>query len=275
MNTGSYGLEGSYEFEGLAGPIFVRRWAADAPRFVALVAHGYGEHSGRYEHVAAELVKIGASVYAPDHLGHGRSVGERALVTGFDTVVDDLHAVAERAQSDHPGLPVALVGHSMGGLIATLFAQKYPGELAALVLSGPLIGGNPGLEMLLELDPIPDIPIDPAILSRDPDVGAAYAADPLVYHGPFRRETLSALVAAVGKVAAGGGLGALPTLWIHGASDQLVPYDVTSVAMARITGTALEHKVYPDAAHEVFNETNRADVLDDVSSFIERTLGLH
>jgi len=264
----------SYEFEGRAGRIFVRRWTGDGDRFVALVAHGYGEHSGRYDHVAVELVGIGAAcVYAPDHLGHGQSVGERALINGFEPVVDDLHAVAERARDDHPGLPVVLIGHSMGGLIATLLAQRYAGELAALVLSGPLIGANPGLDLLLELDPIPDVPIDPTILSRDPDVGTAYAADPLVYHGPFRRETVSAMVAAIEAVAGGGDLGALPTLWIHGQSDQLVPYDATSGAIARIRGTALEHEVYPGAAHEVFNETNRVDVLAHVTSFIERVLG--
>ena len=97
------------------------------------------------------------------------------------------------ARADHPGLPVVLVGHSMGGLIAARFAQRYLDELAALVLSGPVVGGNPAFEMLLEMDPIPEIPIDPAILSRDPAVGAAYAADPLVYHGPFHKATLRAL----------------------------------------------------------------------------------
>jgi alpha-beta hydrolase superfamily lysophospholipase len=273
-STGERMYTDSYVFDGAAGRVFVRRWGNDAPRFIALVSHGYGEHSGRYEPVAAELVAIGATVYAPDHSGHGESDGERALLTGFGSVVDDLNAVAVRARADHPGLPAVLIGHSMGGLIATLFAQKHGDELAALVLSGPVVGSNPGLEMLLAMDPIPDVPIDPSILSRDPAVGAAYAADPLVYHGPFRRETLSALVAGVGEVAAGRDLGDLPTLWIHGAADQLVPYDTTSAAMEHLAGTSFEHTKYEGAAHEVFNETNRAEVLGDVTSFIERTLKL-
>ena len=264
----------SYEFDGGSARIFVRRWADDAPRFIALLSHGYGEHSGRYDHVAAELVGIGATVYAPDHLGHGQSEGERASIDGMGVVVEDLHAVADQARRDNPDLPMVLIGHSMGGLIATQFAQTYPGELAALVLSGPVVGGNPGLEMLLELDPIPDVPIDPAILSRDPGVGAAYAADPLVYHGPFRRETLRTFVDAIAAVATGGDLGDLPTLWIHGEADQLVPYDVTTAAIERIKGSATEHKAYPGAAHEIFNETNRAEVLDDMTSFLKRTLPL-
>src|SRR5688572_8621902 len=216
----------SYQFDGVAGQIHVTTWSgAVDPRFVALVAHGYGEHAGRYAHVAAMLVGLDAAVYAPDHLGHGRSAGERALVDDIETLVTDLHTVADRARADHPGLPVVLVGHSMGGLIAARFAQRYLTELTALVLSGPVVGGNPAFAMLLEMDPIPDIPIDPAILSRDPAVGAAYATDPLVYHGPFHKATLRALASSAAVVAAGGTFGDVPTLWIHGAADQLVLYD--------------------------------------------------
>jgi alpha-beta hydrolase superfamily lysophospholipase len=265
----------SYEFDGVTERIHVSTWSGDgAPRFVVLLAHGYGEHAGRYEHVAAMLVDLGAIVYAPDHLGHGRSTGERALVADIETLVTDLHDVAERAHSDHPGLPVALIGHSMGGLIAARFAQRYLDELSALVLSGPVVGGNPGFELLLGMDPIPEIPIDPAVLSRDATVGAAYAADPLVYHGPFHKETLQALVASADAVAAGGAFGDLPTLWVHGSADQLVPYDVTAATMETIKGTSLQHKVYDGAAHEVFNETNNDEVLGDVKRFLQTTLQL-
>ena len=265
----------TYRFDGDAGQIHVTTWSGDDdPRFVTLLAHGYGEHAGRYEHVAAMLVGLGAVVYAPDHLGHGRSAGERALVDDVETLVNDLHAVADRARADHAGLPVVLVGHSMGGLIAARFAQRYGAELTALVLSGPIVGGNPAMAMLLEFDPIPDIPIDPAILSRDPAVGAAYAADPLVYHGPFHRQTLLALGESAALVAVGGTLGGLPTLWVHGTDDQLVPYDVTAATMEQIGGTALRHTAYDGAAHEVFNETNREEVLAEVADFLSEVLDL-
>jgi alpha-beta hydrolase superfamily lysophospholipase len=265
----------SYEFDGVGGRIHVTRWSGDGPpTFVTVLAHGYGEHAGRYGHVAQVLVDLGAVVDAPDHLGHGRSDGERALVADIEAVVDDLHTVAERVRADHPGLPLALVGHSMGGLIAARYAQRHLDRLDALVLSGPVVGGNPALAMLLELDPIPDIPIDPQILSRDPAVGEAYAADPLVYHGPFRRETLQALIAGADAVLAGGTLGDVPVLWIHGTADQLVPYDVTAVTMEKIKGSRLQHTSYEGAAHEVFNETNRDEVLAEVSEFLSSALTL-
>src|SRR3954452_20284935 len=164
-----------FDIAGTRGRIVVHRWDVDEPRYIALLSHGYGEHARRYDHVAERLNAGGAAVYAPDHFGHGRSDGERALAEDLEGAVEDLHLVAERAAADHPGLPVALIGHSMGGLIAARYGQRFRGELAALVLSGPAVGGNPEIEALAQMDPIPDVPIDPAVLSRDPAVGEAYA----------------------------------------------------------------------------------------------------
>lgn len=260
------------EIEGSAGKIFIRTWPNPDARFVALISHGYGEHIGRYEHVAERFLAEGAVVIGPDHLGHGRSEGARALVERGEDLTADLHAVADLARAEHPGLPLVLIGHSMGGLIATRFAQQYGDELSALVLSGPVIGGNPQIEALLEMNPIPDVPIDPTILSRDPAVGAAYAADPLVYHGPFKRETLIALFTAVAAVAEGPSLGDLPTLWIHGTEDALSPIDSVRPTIELIRGPDFDQRIYEGAAHEVFNETNREEVLDDVAAFIRDAL---
>ncbi len=261
-----------WDLQGTRGRIAVREWSAAAPRVLVLLAHGYGEHVGRYDHVARALVEHGAVVVGPDHLGHGRSEGERVLIEDVDDLVSDLHGVATRARELHPGLPVALIGHSMGGIVATLYAQRHGSELAALVLSGPVIGGNPGFEALLGMDPLPEVPVDPSILSRDPSVGEAYLADPLVYHGGFKRETLQALFAAVDAIAAGPGLGDLPTLWIHGELDALAPLDATRPAIERIRGTQLEETVYEGAQHEVFNETNKDEVIAEVTNFLDRVV---
>jgi alpha-beta hydrolase superfamily lysophospholipase len=258
-----------FKIEGKRGGIAVHRWDTPDPRRIVVLAHGYGEHSGRYEHVAGRLADDGAVVYGPDHRGHGRSDGERALVEDVEELVDDLRAVIALARAEHPGLPTALLGHSLGGVVATRLAQRPDHGLSALVLSGPVIGGNPDIEGLLALDPIPDVPIDPGTLSRDLAVGEAYAGDPLVYHGPFARPTLEAIFAAVRTIAAGPGLGTLPTLWVHGEDDPLAPIAVTREAIERIRGDRLEENVYPGARHEVLNETNREDVLDEVASFLD------
>jgi alpha-beta hydrolase superfamily lysophospholipase len=257
-------------FEGTRGPIVVHVWEGDTVRRVALLAHGYGEHSGRYGHVAGALVAGGASVWSPDHLGHGLSSGERAVVLDFEDTVDDLHHVASMALGAHPGLPVVLIGHSMGGLIAARYAQRHGGELAGLVLSGPLIGRHEFAEQLLALAELPEIPLDPATLSRDPAVGEAYAADPLVYHGPFKRPMLEAMRDAFADVDAGPGFGDLPTLYLHGEDDPLVPISITRPAVERLRGSDFTERVYAGARHEVFNELDRQAAIDDLTAFVDR-----
>ncbi|QFG19938.1 alpha/beta hydrolase [Actinomadura sp. WMMB 499] len=261
-----------WEFAGVRGAVTARIWAADGPRYAAVLAHGYGEHLGRYEHVADALVRHGATVCGPDHMGHGRSAGERVLVEDYEDVVADLHTVVEAARDDHPGLPVVLIGHSMGGMIAARYAQAHGDVLTALVLSGPVLGRWRTVDELLPLDEMPDEPIDTATLSRDPSVGAAYTADPLVWHGPFKKATVRALDACLRRIGETGSLGALPTLWVHGDDDRLVPLEGTRGGIERVRGGDLTELIYPGARHEVFNETNRDEVLGDVTAFIDRVL---
>lgn len=190
--------------------LVVREWPHPQPRHLALMVHGYGEHIGRYEELAGVLHRHGAAVFGPDHRGHGKSAGERVLVEDFEDVVTDVHTVADFARAAHPGLPVVLIGHSMGGLISARFAQRHGTELTALVLSGPVIGDWELPRQLIALDEIPDTPISPASLSRDPAVGAAYVADPLVWHGPMKRPTVESFLRTLETVAKGGDIGGLP-----------------------------------------------------------------
>ena len=255
--------------DGTRGTIFVRRWSVADPKRIVVLVHGLGEHSGRYEHVAARLAADGAVVYAPDHYGHGHSAGERGLVDDVESIVDDVSRVVDEARSEHPGLPVALLGHSLGGVIATRLVQRRDHGLSALVLTGPVVGGNPSFEGLLAMDPIPDVPINPEILSRDPEVGEQYASDPLVYHGPVARKTLEELFGAVAAIGKGPGFGTLPTLWIHGEEDALAPLEATRPAIEQLRGDQFEELVYPGARHEVLNEINREEVLDEVARFLD------
>lgn len=257
---------------GSRGSVTVREWPHERPRYLAVVVHGYGEHVCRYEELAGVLVGHGAAVFGPDHMGHGRSAGERALIEDFEDVVTDVHAVAELARSAHPGLPLVLVGHSMGGLISARFAQRYGNDLAALVLSGPVIGAWELPGRLLALDEIPDTPISPAALSRDPAVGRTYATDPLVWHGPMKRPTVEAFVRTLEDVTKGGDVGPLPLLWLHGDDDRLVPLAGSRVGVERLSGGDLTERVYPGARHEVFNETNRFEVIVDLIDWLESRL---
>jgi alpha-beta hydrolase superfamily lysophospholipase len=257
------------ELQGRHGTIAYRVWEAAAPRRIVVIAHGYGEHIGRYEHVAGALVARGAVVYGPDHMGHGRSDGERVSIVDLDDVVADLHAVVGRARAAHPDLPVVLLGHSMGGLIATRYAQLHGEGLAGLALTGPVLGEWAAAAALLAADPIPEVPIDPGTLSRDPAVGEAYVADPLVHHGGFRRETLQALVTALERVSADADRVRGPVLYVHGEDDQLVPIGPSRAAVAQLPHADVRVVTYPEARHEVLNETNRDEVIGVIADFVE------
>ncbi len=128
----------------------------------------------------------------------------------------------------------------MGGLIGARYAQRYGDELAGLVLSAPSIGLAPVLAPVLVQLPagteLPDEPIDPTVLSRDLSVGEAYANDPLVWHGGWKRVTLEAFHKANEAVDSGPGFGDLPVLYIHGEGDQLVPRALAHPAVERLKG---------------------------------------
>ncbi|MFB7505272.1 alpha/beta fold hydrolase, partial [Streptomyces broussonetiae] len=202
----------------------------------------------------------------------GRSAGERVVVEDFEEVVTDVRAVADLARAAHPGLPLALIGHSMGGLIAARYAQRYGVELSALILSGPVIGDWALPGRLLALPEIPDTPVSPAALSRDPAVGAAYAADPLVWHGPMKRPTLEAFARTLETVARSGDVGALPLLWLHGDDDRLVPLPGSRTGVARLAGGRATERIFRGARHEVFHETDKEEVFGEVLRFLDRTL---
>jgi alpha-beta hydrolase superfamily lysophospholipase len=225
---------------------------------------------GRYAHVAGALGARGAAVYAADHLGHGESEGERVLIGDLELVVDDLRRVVSHAREQHPGLPVVLVGHSMGGLIATRYAQRHGDELAGLVLSAPVVGLGPVLDSWLAGPEIPDDPIDLAVLSRDPAVGEAYAGDPLVWHGGWKRTTLEALSRANRAVEAGPGFGELPVLYVHGEADELVPLMFAQPVVQALRGSDFTELIVPGARHEVFNELEKEETIAAVAEFAER-----
>jgi alpha-beta hydrolase superfamily lysophospholipase len=249
------------------GRVYVRRWHAEKPTRLVVLVHGYGEHIGRYEHVAESLVARGSTVVGPDHIGHGRSDGERALIPSFEPIVDDLRAVVHETRGE---LPPVMIGHSMGGLVAIRYAQRYREDLVGLVLSAPAVGLGPVLEEWLAAPQPPSDPIDVATLSRDPTVGEAYAADPLVWHGGWKRATLQALVAAENNIAEGPRLTSLPLLYIHGQDDTLVPLDRARPVVERVFGPDREMYVIAEARHEVFNERDKAQTIAIVADFVER-----
>lgn len=256
---------------GSEGRVHVRRWvSAGAHRRIVVLVHGYAEHGGRYAHVAEELLRRGAVVYAPDHLGHGRSAGERAVITDFEHVVDDLSALLDLAEQADPGLPIVVIGHSMGGLIAARLAQRSPDRIAGVAFCGAVLGDWQWAREAVAAPSITETPFDPLALSRDPTVGAAYAADPLVYHGHYHRRLLVAELEALNHFAEQIDRITMPVLFVHGTADPFVPYARSLQAVEDMASPDVTVHLYEGARHEVLNEVNRSEVIGRLADWVDR-----
>lgn len=266
-------------FTGQAG--IAIRWKAwlpdDAPKAVLVIAHGFGEHMDRYANVVNAAVPRGFAVYGPDHRGHGRSEGYRALIDKHEYLLDDLDQVFAIAAAAHPGIPVFLIGHSMGGNIALASALRNPGRLRGLVLSGPAVttfGVPKAMQIIARIlgRIVPKLGVrklSSAGVSRDPAVVAAYDADPLVFHGKMPAGTGAALLRTSKAFPTQLPTLTLPLLVVHGSADALVSVESGKTAHALAGSADKTLKIYDGLFHEVFNEPEHEAVIADVLNWIE------
>jgi acylglycerol lipase len=243
--------------------LFYRAWDAPSPVGTVVLAHGYAEHSGRYEHVGAAFADAGYTTWALDHTGHGQSEGERGSIGSIPSAVADLDAFVDLITADGP---VFLVGHSMGGLIATAYAEDHQDRLTGLVLSGPALAVNEQLAALAELEEIPEISLAP-LVSRDPAVVAAYENDPLNYLGPMPRSMFT-VFADIQKVRARLSEITVPVLVMHGGSDGLVPPVASEDVASSVSSSDVTLDIRPGLYHEIFNEPEQAEVIATVVDWI-------
>ncbi|MGV0654808.1 lysophospholipase [Mycolicibacterium thermoresistibile] len=270
-------------FDGVGGVRIVYDvWTPDtAPRGVVVIAHGFGEHARRYDHVAQRFGAAGLVVYALDHRGHGRSGGKRVYLRDISEYTDDFHTLVGIATSEQPGLPVVVLGHSMGGGIVFAYGVEHPDDYTAMVLSGPAVSVSAEVSPLLAVAAkvlgrlAPGLPVEQLpthLVSRDPDVVAAYQADPLVHHGKMPAGIARALLLVSDTMPQRAPALTAPLLVVHGDQDKLVGVDGSRRFMRHVGSTDAELKVYPGLYHEVFNEPEREQVLDDVVAWITERL---
>jgi lysophospholipase len=262
------GSEGSFTGRGRRRIVY-RGWspAGDQPSAIVVLAHGFAEHSGRYESVAARLTDAGLAVLAPDHHGHGRSEGTRALISFADAVAD-LDAVATQALAAYPDRPLFMVGHSMGGALALRYALAHGPRLRGLALSGPLTAGEPrafmrtGAKLVGRIAPrAPTIKLDPGLVSRDPQVVADYVADPLNWHGAIPAGTAAEFVRHQESIFRLAPTLKLPTLLMYGSADRICPPNGSEQLAALLGSGDLTVRVWDGLYHEIFNEPERDEVL--------------
>lgn len=270
-------------FDGVRGVrIVYDTWTPDAPaRAVVVLSHGFGEHARRYDHVAQRFGAAGLVTYALDHRGHGRSGGKRVLCRNIAEYIGDFHTLAGIAAREHPGLPRVVLGHSMGGAIVFSYGVDRPDDYQLMVLSGPAVAMtdtvSPGLAFVAKAVGAiaPSLPVeklDSALVSRDPAVVVAYNEDPLVHHGRVPAGVARALIKVGETMPTRAQALTVPLLVVHGADDGLVPAEGSRRLVECVGSNDVRLTVYPGLYHEVFNEPEHAQVLDDVVGWIDAHL---
>jgi len=262
--------------------LLTRHWAVPdgEPWAALLLVHGLAEHSGRYEHVGAQLAAAGIDAHAFDLRGFGASGGPRASVDRWSQLHDDLEERIAALRSIAPARPLVLFGHSLGGLVSLGYVLDGRSRPDLLVLSAPAIGASVPLwqRMLVgslrRVTPGLLLPnrLDTEVLSSDPEVQSRYVSDPLNQH----RSTVRFAHAAFGeqrRVARGLDRLSLPTLVVHGAEDRLVPTHTSAVLDGR---AGVTRRVYPNTRHELHNEPVARQEVDDIVGWVrDRVSHMH
>ena len=262
-----------------------------ALRGAVQLTHGMGEHARRYEHVARALNEAGFVVYAQDHRGHGASADPSALGDlgqgGWPGLVDDIGLLSARIRAEHPGLPLILLGHSMGSFAVQQYLFDHSADADAVVLTGTaaidLLEGALDLDQPIDLSAF-NAPFQPARtdydwLSRDEDIVDAYVADPRCGFG-IDTSSARAMFAGARRGADPAQVAAIRSgLPVYIAVGEADPVNAGLVLLTPLTEryqaaglTDVTVRTYPAARHEILNETNRDDVIAELRSWLDRVL---
>lgn len=288
MNEHTFEIAGG---DGLA--VHVYRWSGNSePRAVVQLAHGMGEHAGRYRRFAEALVGAGYVVYANDHRGHGCTAAGAEHhgdlgVAGWQGLVDDIDTLANRARTDNPGKPLALFGHSMGSFALQQLLIEHSAQMDVAILSGTsaidVIGA--GIDPDAEVDlsafnaPFEPAPTEYEWLSRDRAEVDAYVADDAcgfginaaAARGMLEGTAVAGDPAEIAKLRSD-----LPIYIMSGDADPLAGGgELIELVAQRYRDAGLDDVTvarYPEARHELVNETNRNDVTADLLAWLDRTL---
>lgn len=250
-------------------------------RAVAVILHGYGEHTERYIETMDRFADRKVATYAPDHRGFGRSAATPGDVEGFGRVAADVDQLVSIARSENADAPVILVGHSLGGLLALNQLLSYPDVFALAVLSGPAVLPPPDASPLLVAMARVIAAVAPKLKVQHLDLGATTrnaemkafdARDPLAYNDKVRARTAWETLRAQKAIPARLAEITLPMLLVHGGDDTIIDPRASAIVFDGIASTDKERIVFPGLWHEVFNEPERDAVFERVFAWLEARL---
>jgi len=269
-------------FQGVGGlSIFTRVWRPEvaAPRGVVVVSHGFNAHSGHYGWFAEQLVQSGFAVYALDHRGRGHSDGDRFFVQNMSEYVDDLGTFIRQTKEREPGLPVFLLGHSAGGVIACVYALEHQAELRGLLcesfafrIPAPdfALAVIKGLSHIAPHAHVLKLPNE--AFSRDPKVVQALNQDPLIANEVQPTQTLAAMVRADERLEKEFSRITLPVLILHGTLDKVTKPSGSQFFFDKTGSKDKTLKLYEGHFHDLLSDVGKETVLTDIRTWLEAHL---
>ncbi|HZB39423.1 MAG TPA: alpha/beta hydrolase [Ilumatobacter sp.] len=263
--------------------IYHQAWLpGGAPKAVVILLHGLAEHSGRYVRMAEALTDAGYAVHALDHRGHGRSDGKRTYVKSYADYQRDIAHFRRLVEQQHPGLPLFVLGHSMGGNLALGHVLDHQAGVRGLVLSAPALAPGASLSptkirlarLVGRIAPgLPAEALSAEAISRDPAVVAAYRADPLVFNGKITAGVAAALLGSMEAFPPRYAELELPVLLQHGTADALVAIAGTRELETALVNAKVTTHYYDGLYHEIFNEAEQATVIADTIAWLDSVAG--
>lgn len=273
-----------YEFERKAFDglrLYFQEWQAEEnQKGVLSLVHGLGEHSGRYSSWAARLNLAGYSMLAYDLRGHGKSGGKRGHLSSFTECMEDMSILMEETEARFPGSPHFIYGHSIGAVISVNYVLRRKPVLAGVILSGyPSKSSVAEQKVKVFMAKVmgkilPEVTLasglDPATISKDPEIVSAYINDPLV-HDKITLGYGVSMMEGIAWADQHASEWTLPVLIMHGEEDKL-GYAIGSREFASKIHADCTLKIWPGMYHEIHNEPGNDQVFDFLRNWLDEHL---
>lgn len=268
-------------FEGVGGlKIATRSWKPEGtPRAVAILIHGFNAHSGYMAWPAEKFAADGFAAYALDLRGRGKSEGERFYVENFQDYLDDVNTLVSTARSENPGLPIYVLGHSAGGVIASSYVFDHQDEIAGLICES--FAFDVGLPHLVQLalqgvshlaPHLHVFSLNNADFSRDPAAVEAMNNDPLIKDESQPAETASEMLKAAARLKDNMPSFTVPVLIIHGTEDKATRPAGSQYFYDNASSTDKTLKLYEGHYHDLLNDVDKDIVMSDIINWVNERL---
>lgn len=259
--------------------IYYQGWLPDGEvKAVLFLVHGVGEYCGRYMNVVNRFVPLGYAIYGLDHIGHGKSDGEREGIVRFEDYTEPLKTYYKMVTGWQPGKPVFIYGHSLGGLITSLYLLDHQSDFKGAIISAPSVKVPANISPLtVTMGKIISViapkaglvGLDTSYLSHDKAVVDAYNADPQVFHGKMPARLSAETLRAMMRVTAEAEKISLPMFILQGSGDIIVDPAGAQMLYEKASSKDKTLKIYEGFYHEVHNELEREIMFKDLEAWLQ------